>query len=202
MALTAKDLTAMKLPALALAIALAASFAMVRFTSSQLVQAQARYRAELSALQDARSRYQRSGQERETVLHYLQAYRELEKVGFVGAERRLNWVEGIRAANARAGLFGVDYQMSAQESFPVAQDNPVGQRVKRSQMTISFGVLHEVELMRLLHALSAQHAGLYALTECSLDRAGRQGAPLPRQPNLTAQCELSWLTVEPEGRGP
>jgi len=202
MALTAKDLTAMKLPALALAIALSASFAMVRFTSSQLVQAQARYRAELSALQDARSRYQRSGQERETVLHYLQAYRELEKIGFVGAEQRLNWVEGIRAANARAGLFGVDYQMSAQESFPVAQENPVGQRVKRSRMMISFGVLHEVELLRLLHALSAQHAGLYALTECSLDRAGRQGAPLPRQPNLTAQCDLSWLTVEPEGRTP
>lgn len=201
MTLTSKDFGAMKLPVLALVIAIAASFAMVRLTSNQLGQAQTHYSAELSALLEARNRYQRSGEEREMVLHYLQAYRELEKIGFVGTERRLNWVEGLRAANARAGLFGVDYQMSAQEPFPsVARDNPVGERVKRSQMKLSFGVLHEVELMRLLQALSAQRAGLFTLTGCSLDRAGRQGAPLPRQPNLTAQCDVSWLTVDPGAR--
>jgi hypothetical protein len=198
MKLTSKDFSAMKLPALALAIAVAASFAMVVFTSNQRKQSEMQYRGQLTALQEARTRYQRSGEERETVSQYLQAYRQLEKIGFIGSEQRLNWVESLRVANAQAGLFGVDYQMSAQGPFPfVAKDNPVSDRVKHSQMKLSFGVLHEADLMRLFDALTAQQPGLFALTGCSLDRAGRRGPPLPRQANLTAQCDLSWVTIEP-----
>ena len=200
MQLTAKDLGAMKMPMLALAIALTASFAMVAFSSTYLSRSENQYRDQSTALRDARIRYQRSGQERETVTHYLQAYRHLEKTGFVGTEQRLNWVESLREANAKAGPFGVDYQLTAQEPFPyVAKDNPVGDRVKHSRMRLSFGVLHEGDLIRLLRALSAQQPGLFALNSCSLDRAGRQGAPVPRQANLTAECELSWLTIDLKG---
>src|SRR5258706_1742624 len=198
MQLTPKDLNAMKMPMLALAIAVAASFAMVAFSSNQRAQSQKQHRDQQTALQEARTRYQRSGEERETVMHYLQAYRHLEKIGFVGGEQRLNWVESLRAANAQAGLFGVDYQIGAQEPFPyVPKDNPVGNRVRQSQMKLSFGVLHEGDLMRLFRALAARQPGLFAINGCSLDRAGRQGAPMPKQANLTAQCELSWVTIDP-----
>jgi len=200
MQLTPKDLDAMKMPMLALAIAVTASFAMVAFSSNQRAQSQKQHRDQLTALQEARTRYQRSGEERQTVTHYLQAYRQLEKIGFVGAEQRLTCVESLRAANAQAGLSGVDYQLTAQEPYPyAAKDNPVGDRVKHSRMRLTFGVLHEGELTRLLRALSAQQPGLFTLNSCSLDRAGRQGAPLPRQANLTAECELSWLTIDPKG---
>ena len=200
MRLISKDFNAIKMPLLALAIAVAASSAMVAFSSNQRSQSEKQYRDQLTALQDARARYQRSGEERETVMHYLQAYRQLEKIGFVGAEQRLNWVESLRAANTQAGLFGVDYQLSAQEPFPyVAKDNPIGDRVKHSRMRLSFGVLHEGDLTQLFRALSAQQPGFFTLNSCSLDRAGRQGAPVPRQANLTAECELSWLTIDPKG---
>ena len=200
MRLISKDFNAIKMPLLALTIAVAASSAMVAFSSNQRSQSEKQYRDQLTALQDARTRYQRSGEERETVMHYLQAYRQLEKIGFVGAEQRLNWVESLRAANTQAGLFGVDYQLSAQEPFPyVAKDNPIGDRVKHSRMRLSFGVLHEGDLTQLFRALSAQQPGFFTLNSCSLDRAGRQGAPVPRQANLTAECELSWLTIDPKG---
>ena len=200
MRLISKDFNAIKMPLLALAIAVAASSAMVAFSSNQRSQSEKQYRDQLTALQDARTRYQRSGEERETVMHYLQAYRQLEKIGFVGAEQRLNWVESLRAANTQAGLFGVDYQLSAQEPFPyVAKDNPIGDRVKHSRMRLSFGVLHEGDLTQLFRALSAQQPGFFTLNSCSLDRAGRQGAPVLRQANLTAECELSWLTIDPKG---
>ena len=196
---SAKDFRAMKRPLFALAIAVAASFAMIAFSSNQRSQSEKQYRAQLAALQEAQTRYQRSGDERETVTHYLQAYRQLEKIGFVGAEQRLKWVESLRVANTQVGLFGVDYHLTAQEPFPyLARDNPVGDRVKHSRMRLSFGVLHEGDLTRLFRALSTQQAGFFTLNSCSLDRAGRQGAPLPRQANLTAECELSWLTINPK----
>ncbi len=200
MQLTAKDLGAMKMPLLALAIAIAASFVMVSFSSHLHSASEKQYRDQLTGLREARTRYQRSGDERETVMNYLQAYHQLEKSGFVGAEQRLNWVEGLRAASAQAGLLGVDYQLTAQEPFPyTAKDNPVANRVMHSRMRLSFGVLHEGDLMRLFRALAAQQPGLFALNGCSLDRAGRQGAPVPRQANLTAECELSWVTIDPKG---
>ena len=80
MSLISKDLGAMKMSMLALAVALAASFAMVALSSNQRLQSEKHYRDQLSALQQARTRYQRSGNERETVMHYVQAYRQLEKI--------------------------------------------------------------------------------------------------------------------------
>lgn len=189
----------MKMPAIALSIAFAASISMIGFTSNQHRQSEAQYRGQLTALKEARIRHQRAGEERETVMHYILAYRQLESIGFIGAEQRLNWVESLREANAQAGLFGVDYQMTAQEPFPyVAKDNPIGHRIKHSQMRLSFGVLHEAGLMKLFRALSARQAGLFSITGCSLARDGRQGPALPRQANLTAQCELSWVTIDPK----
>ena len=76
MQLTPKDLGAMKMPLLALAIAVAASFAMVAFSSNQLSQSEKQHRDQLTALQEARTRYQRSGDERETVMHFVKAYRQ------------------------------------------------------------------------------------------------------------------------------
>ena len=40
-------------------------------------------------------------------------------------EQRINWLEGLRTANAQTGLFGVDYELGAQEPFPYgAKENP------------------------------------------------------------------------------
>ena len=200
MLISSKDLAALKMPMIVLAIAVAASFAIVAFTSARNSTSEQQYRAQLAALQEARTRLQRSGEERETVLHFLEAYRRLEEIGFVGEERRLTWVESLRVANAQAKLFGVDYQLSAQEPFLRApKDNPISDRVKHSRMRISFGALHEGDLTRLLRALSAQQPGIFALNSCTLDRAGRKGAPTPGHANLTAECDLSWLTIDPKG---
>jgi hypothetical protein len=199
MKLTSKDFSAMKMPAIALVIAIAASAVMVWFTLNQLARAEKQVRSQLASLQEAKTRFQRSGEERETVMHYIQAYRQLERVGFVGAEQRLNWVEALRKANVQAGLFGVDYQLSAQQRFPgLGQGSAVGDRIKHSEMKLSFGVLHEGSLMRFLSDLSAQQSGYFVVTACSLDRTGWQGPPQPKQPNLRAECDLSWLTIAPE----
>jgi len=196
MNVTSQDLGAFKTPAIAVTVVIAVSLAMILFSSNQHVQSEKQYRNQLAALQEAKNRYQRSGEERETVMHYILAYQQLEKIGFIGAERRLNWVEDLREANAQAGLFGVDYQMMAQEPYTyVAKDNPISDRIKQSKMRLSFGLLHEADLMKLFRALADRQPGLFSITACSLDRAGREGVPSPRQANLAAQCELSWVTI-------
>jgi hypothetical protein len=197
MKLTSKDLAALKLPFLVLVIAIAASLTLVKFSSGKREQAEIQRRSQLAALQDARSRYQRSGEEREAIQRYLPAYQQLHKQGFVGTEQRINWLEGLRAANGQAGLFGVTYQLEPQKPFPViGPDNPMSLYLRHSQMKLTFGLVHEGDLMRFFRALAAQKSGVFMLTSCALDRAGGD-APAPRQANLSAQCDLSWLTIEP-----
>jgi hypothetical protein len=198
MILTGKDIAALKLPFLVLAVAIAVSVALVKFASGKREQMEVQHRAQLTALQDARSRYQRSGDEREAILRYLPAYQRLHQQGFVGTEQRINWLEGLRTANRLAGLFGVTYQLEPQKPFTVVgADNPISQHLRQSQMKLTLGLVHEGDLMRFFRALAAQQTGLFMLTGCALDRAGGNDAPAPRQANLSAACELSWLTIEP-----
>lgn len=201
MKLTAKDVSAIRLPALAFVIAVAAAVALVQFWSDQRRQAEMQHRDLSAALQEARIRLHRSGEERERILLYLPTYRELQKQGMVGTEQRINWLEGLRTANAQTGLFGVDYELGAQEPFPYAgKENPLAGRIYHSRMKLSFGVVHEGDLIRFFRVLAAQQVGMFALTGCILDRPPGAGSPKPRQPNLSAQCDLSWLTIDP-GKG-
>ena len=201
MKITGKDLTTLKLPVLIFLAATTVSVVLVSLSSGYRERVERELRTQASALQEARNRYQRSGEERETILRYLPAYRQLEKQGFVGTEQRINWLEGLRAANGQAGLFGVTYQLDAQKPFPlVGQENPMSRHLYHSQMKLSFGLVHEGDLMRFFRALEAQQAGMFRLTDCALDRAGSIDAPAPRQANLTAQCDLTWLTIDP-GKG-
>lgn len=200
--LTLKDLASMRLPLAVLAIVLLVSAAFIKISSAQHNAAEAQRRAQATALEDARLRYQHSGEEREAILRYLPAYRQLERQGFVGTEQRINWIEGLRAANKQAGLFGVAYQIDARKPFElVGQENPISQHLHHSPMKLSFGLVHEGDLMRFLETLAAQQTGMFFVTDCAIDRMARQETPAPRRPNLNAQCGLSWLTLDPGRTG-
>jgi hypothetical protein len=193
---TTKDLTSLRLPAAALAISAVVAVAMVNISSNNLSRVDSELRGYETALQEARSRYQRWGEEREIIVRYLPLYQRLEQQGLVGAERRINWLEGLRLANAQAGLFGVDYQLGVRESFPLAdKSSPIASRIHHSPMRLTFGLVHEGDLLRFFRALGAQQAGFFSLTGCTLDRGGRTSAPEPRQVNINAQCQLSWVTI-------
>lgn len=193
----------MKLPGAVLLSALAVAYFLVDMSSAMRDRAAQQFNAQGSALREAQQRYQFAGEEVDLIRRYLPEYRLLQERGFVGPEQRVNWIEGLRTANARAGLFGVNYQMSAQAPFPhVSQTNPMSRQLRHSQMRLSFGLMHEGELMRLFRELDRQKSGVFALTGCSLDRGRNDAAPVPRAANLAAECDISWLTIEPEGGKP
>lgn len=199
--LTLKDLLSMRTPLLVLGIVIILSAVLIKYTSSRQTAVEAERLAHASALEDARSRFQRSGDERELILRYLPDYQKLQQSGFVGGERRIEWIEGLRASNKKAGLFGVMYQMDVRKPFPLlGEGNPIAPSLRHSPMKLSMGLVHEGDLMRFLQLLSTQPIGMFFLTGCTIDRPARADAPAPRQANLGAQCDLSWLTVDTSGK--
>lgn len=202
MILTLKDFASMRLPVAVLVASIILSAVMIKFSSVQNKAAETQRGSQAAALKEASDRYQRSGEEREAILQYLPAYRKLQSEGLIGAEQRIEWIEALRAANKQAGLFGVTYQLEARIPFNLpGEGNPASPFLRQSQMKLSFGLVHEGDLMRFLDTLATQQSGMFFLRSCIIDRPVRIDTPAPRQPNLNAQCELSWLTIDPQKTG-
>ncbi len=195
--MTANDLLGLKYPLAALAVVAAVAAAAVYYTDDACNTAKRGLEQQQKALQDARTRLQRSGEEKQLIVQYVGQYRNLERVGFVGEEQRINWLDGLRLTNQQTQLFGVQYQIGAQQPYPFANELDPGQLlVKQSLMKLSFSLLHEGDLMRFFETLARQAVGVFSLNECSLTRLGASAA-IRSQPNIGAECEIAWITVSP-----
>lgn len=191
------DLKALQVPLLALLVAGFASAAAVYYTNALLEQARRDLAQQEVQLREARTRLYKSGEEKELIGRNLGRYLQLQSIGFVGEEQRINWLDGLRLANQQTDLFGVDYQISAQRPFPHAGEFNPGQLVlSQSVMKLRFRLLHEVDLLQFFNALENTGAGMFLIDECALKRTDPSSA-VRYQPNLAAECELSWITAKP-----
>ena len=147
-------------------------------------------------LDDAQRKHANAGAEKELITRYLGPYSALQDAGFVGGEQRINWVDSLRTANRAAGLFGVNYDIGQQEAYPLAKDLGAGDLpLKQSPMKLTLPLLHEGDLMAFFRSLAAQRAGMFMLNGCNIRRTGIV-PPSGTQANLTAECEVAWITVD------
>ena len=148
-------------------------------------------------LSAARQRYQSSGMEKETIKEYFPQYQALINKGFVGEERRIEWVEALREQHKNNKLFGIKYSISQQQEYkPSFAPSAGGFMLHRSIMKLDLDMLHEGDILKLTESLSAENTAPFMLRDCEITRLNAGGA-LSNQliANLHAQCELDWLTV-------
>jgi hypothetical protein len=189
------DLQALRNPLLVVAgVALLGALAV--YSSSRLMIAAGQQLSQQQLqLKDARTRLQKSGEEKDIIVRYLDGFRQLERTGFVGEEQRINWLDGLRLANQQADLFGVDYQIGAQRPYAYAAEFvPGALALNQSVMRIRFRLLHEGDLGRFFDSLARQGTGIFAVDQCMLRRIDTRGV-IRYQPNVNAECDLSWITV-------
>lgn len=189
------DLQALRNPLLALAaVALIGALA-VYYSGRLMVSARQQLAQQQVQLKDARTRLQRSGDEKDIIVRYIGGFRQLERTGFVGDEQRINWLDGLRLANQQADLFGVDYQIGAQKPYAFASEfSPGALALNESAMRVRFRLLHEGDLGRFFDALARQGTGIFTIDQCQLRRIDTGGV-IRYQPNVSAECDLSWITV-------
>ena len=189
------DLKALRNPLLAVAgVALLGALA-VYYSGRLMIAARQQLAQQQVQLKDARTRLQKSGDEKDIIVRYLEGFRQLERTGFVGEEQRINWLDGLRLANQQADLFGVDYQIGAQTPYAYAAEfSPGPLALNQSIMRVRFRLLHEGDLERFLDSLARQGTGIFAVNQCLMRRIDTRGV-IRYQPNVTAECDLSWITV-------
>ncbi len=130
------------------------------------------------ALRDQSSRRQR----------LQRAVNALAPSGFVTKQRAPRWAQALRAA----GLADVDVEVLRDPEMSTATlGADPGLIVRDSLVRVRMAVLHEVELLRRLDALSAAPAGLMRAQRCSLRRSASQSTS-SAPPLLSADCEIGW----------
>ena len=190
------DLRELKTPLVVLLAVVLASAAAIYFSERLMATAREQLARQQVQLKEAQTRLQKSGDEKEIIVRYLDRFRQMERIGFIGEEQRINWLDGLRLANQQADLFGVDYQIGAQRPYAYAAEFHSGQlTLNQSIMRLRFRLLHEEDLVRFFDTLARQGTGLFTIDQCFLRRINTRGV-IRYQPNVNAECDLSWLTVK------
>lgn len=195
-----EDLQALRAPLIVLAVVLLAAAGLVYSSAAVLDSARQLLSQRESQLRDARLRIQNAGEEKEMIARYLAGYQRLAQAGFVGEEQRINWLDSLRVANQQANIFGVDYEISAQRPYVYAAEfNPGQLLLQESVMRLRLRLLHEEDLTRFFQALARQGGGFFTVDQCIMRRLkpGEADRVLQFQPNLSAECDLAWLTAKP-----
>jgi uncharacterized coiled-coil protein SlyX len=199
--MNAAELKALQTPLIVLVIVIGLGAGLIYQLDQTLTSTRRELAQQQAQMRDARTRLQKSGEEKDVIVRYLPNYQYLQRIGFVGDEQRLNWLEGLRLSNQQAQLFGVQYQIGSQQAYPYAAElNPGQLTLHQSLMKLDFQLLHEGDLMSFLTLLGKQGAGFFAVNECKLDRLNTGGS-IRFQPNLRAECDIAWITLRPSSPG-
>ena len=195
MKLTTQDWRRLSVPLIALLLALVFALLIVSFAQAYRDDTSQRLQQQQTQLMQARARLQSSGQERENIIRYLPVYQRLINQGFIGEERRIEWVDALRNIHQQERLFGIKYSIGAQEIFKPAFISHLGPfSLYRSVMKLELPLLHEGDLLVLLDSLKRQQATPFLVRECTIKRTGTVSATI-LTPVVAAECELDWLTL-------
>jgi len=171
----------------------------VIYTARSEDAAENRRTTQQQVLSGARARKANAGLEKDLIMRFGPVYGRLQDVGFIGTEQRLDWVDSLRTANSEAHLYGVEYQIGQQETFPAATLGAAGLEMHQSPMRVKLPLLHEGDLMGFLQRVAESRRGVFMITGCTLTRVGTGISA--EQPNLNAECDLSWITVDETFKG-
>jgi hypothetical protein len=135
---------------------------------------------------------------REARRKFTRLYQDLSVSGVVGPEQRLAWIQATRDAGGELRLPYLRYTTSPQRPFEAAWLVPgLSAPVLVSQMDLQLGLVHELDLFRLLARLR-EAPGLLQVESCSLEMLAADAAPQADRANLTGSCLLNLYTMPRE----
>ncbi len=204
MTLTQKDWRQLRFPILGLGLAMIAAGLLASFADQYRTEEKQALQVEQSLYNQARQKFESSGQEKETIIKYLPEYNRLLAQGFIGEERRIEWIERLRQIHGQYNLFSIDYSIGQQERYqPSFITNAGNHIINRSVMELKLDMLHEGDLIHLIEDLH-QETPPFLVRECEITRPiGADIDSKKMTANLKAVCEIDWITLrDPElGKG-
>ncbi len=195
MTLTKKDWKKLQNAIIALVLAIALAVGLVLYTMQMSQTSLTEKQTQENQLAQARQKFQSAGLEKSTISQYLPQFQNLIKEGYIGEEKRIEWVDTLRSIHQEQKMFSIDYNIEKQEPYtPNFALNLGALKLRKSEMKIKLNMLHEGDILTLLDTLKAKQASPFIVRSCVIT----QNTPTIEQKfnaNLLAECELDWLTL-------
>jgi hypothetical protein len=159
---------------------------------------QEKYAQSLSRLRFTHRLYNNLVKDIDLIEQYRTLFNGYQSSGLVGKERRLSWIESLKATNKVIKLPNFTYRLLPQEKFerpglPVKR----GVEVNSAAMQLNMGLLHEEDIFSVFDGLRLSIESLFAVDSCILIRNAKLGQPLDTQKaNLSANCVIRWVTID------
>jgi len=191
-------LTALRVPIAMLALAIAASGAIVA-GAKWFAEKERRTSAESGQrLQEARLRLDIARRERDNLVQSAEVFRTLVERGLLQGESRLDLVELVNSLRARHQLAALDYEIAPQRPLTLAGGRSFGSvDVLASRVKLRARALHEGDLLGFIDDLTQTPQGFYPIDKCTIRRI--DAAPDSLQPRIESECTLEWITLRERG---
>jgi len=152
-------------------------------------------------LNEARERYFTAINQKKLLKLFEDKYIHLQKMGIVGDEKRLNWVDSIEKITAENKIPYLKYKIDKRQRFNSTELNQNYPQVAlfKSTMTLQMQLLHEGDLYTIINALDKRALGLFDIKSCSITRNPTQAKSLlesATDKNFAANCQLNWYTMQ------
>ncbi len=161
----------------------------------------------VTARKDIQAKLGRARAEQQELTEKLNRFQNMRARGFIGPEKRLDWIEAIGRIKAARRIFKLDYEFSPQRRVD-ASILPGGStagtyEIMSSQMRMQIHVIHEGELLEVLSDLRDEMRrkveALVLVRSCAIDRLAFNAADRGSKAQLKAECILEWITLK-EGK--
>lgn len=149
-----------------------------------------------NALSTSHSKLARQSSEIALVDDYLKQYNNLVNTAFIGDERRLSWIESMKATNKAIRLPYFRYSVTAQQDFirpGIKKTKTVN--VLGSKMDLDIGILHEEDLFKLIDILDENVQSYFIVDSCDLAKVNSKELKVDKE-NIKAKCVLQWIHLD------
>jgi len=145
--------------------------------------------------------------EQQELTEKLTRFQSLRERGYIGPERRLDWVEAIARIKTARRIFKLEYDLAPQRQIDASilpgGGSVGGFEIMSSQMRLQIHLLHEGELLNFLADLRGDLRGtvqaLVRVRSCAIQRLTPNTADRGSRAQLQAECILEWVTLK-EGK--
>lgn len=156
-----------------------------------------------TARRDIQSKLARAREEEQELRDKIGRFQALKAQGYIGPERRLDWIEAIARIKTSRRIFKLDYEFAPQRPVDAAilpgGAAAGGFEIMASQMKLQMQLLHEGELLAFLAELRESVQALIQIRSCTIERIPASNMDRGRNAQLKADCTLEWITLK-EGK--
>ncbi len=116
--------------------------------------------------------------------------------GIIGSEKRLNWIETLQSIGKGINLPAMRYQIESRKPYlPDYKLDTGSYNLFATSMNLNLGLLHEIDLAKLISELNKDASGLFNIKRCRFNRTNKSIQIDPEKSNISANCELQWYSL-------